>query len=307
MTDTSTGAAKRIVNWRDYNRALTQRGSLTFWFSEEVAQQWYHRGAKSGRGLHKTYSDTAIQTCLMLKALFGLPLRALEGFVGSLIEPMALPVSCPDSTLIAKRARHLNLTLPRRRPTGPVDIVVDSTGLKVYGEGEWKTRQQGVGKRRTWRKRHLAVDPATHEVAATLLTTVACTDAEVLPELLEQLGAQPLGRVHADGADDQRRCDEAMRAPQGYPLIPPREDAVAWEAEHPRTQAVAACREVGRKAWKQQVGYHRRRLAETAVYRYQQLIAPRLRWRHFDSQVAKADAGVAVLNRMNTLGLPKRA
>lgn len=105
------------------------------------------------------------------------------------------------------------------------------------------------------------------------------TDAEGLPALLEQLGAQALGRVHADGAYDQRRCYEAVRTRQGRPLIPPREDAVAWEAEHPHTQAVAACREVGRKAWKQRVGYHRRSLAETAVYRYQQLIAPRLRLR----------------------------
>ena len=306
MSTKAQPLVRQITNWPEYNKALVNRGSLTFWFDQAVIDQWFHRGANEGRGLNKTFSDRAIQTCLMLKALFGLPLRTLEGFVLSLVGLMGLSLPCPDYTTIAKRARGLQVAIPRRLPAGPVDIVVDSTGIKVFGEGEWKTRQHGVGKRRTWRKLHLAVDPATHDAVAAQVTVLEVTDGEVFPDLLEQLEDQPIGTVAADGAYDQRGCYDAVGQRGGQALIPPRENAVEWEAGHPRTAAVQACRAQGRKAWKASVGYHRRSLSETAMFRYKQLISPAFSLRHFASQVVEAYAGLAVLNRMNTLGMPVR-
>jgi hypothetical protein len=306
MSTEAQPPVRRITNWPEYNKALVNRGSLTFWFDEAVIDQWFHRGPNEGRGLNKTFSDRAIQTCLMLKGLFGLPLRALQGLVSSLVALMGLSLPCPDYTTIAKRARGLQVAIPRRLPAGPVDIVIDSTGIKVFGEGEWKTRQHGVGKRRTWRKLHLAIDPATHDVVAAQVTVLEVTDAEVFPDLLEQLEDQPLGTVAADGAYDQRGCYDTVEQRGGRALIPPRENAVEWEASHPRTVTVQACRAEGRKAWKVSVGYHRRSLSETAMFRYKQLISPAFSFRRFASQVAEAYAGLAVLNRMNTLGMPVR-
>jgi hypothetical protein len=301
---------RRIINWPQYNQALVRRGSITFWFDRDIREVWFHKKTGStGRGLDKTFSDEALQLCLMLRLHYPLSLRALEGFVHSLFELMGLPLTCPDYTVFSKgRGRHLAVAIPRRLPQGPVDIVVDSTGLKVFGEGEWKVRKHGVGKRRTWRKLHLGVDPNTHEVVAAELSAVSVTDGEVLPGLIEQLGEQPVGEVFGDGAYDQERCYEAILARGGTPVIPPRKDAVEWSEAHPRTQAVRACsREAGRKDWKRHSGYHRRSLAETAMYRYKQLIGPSLRARCFETQQVEVHAAIAVLNRINTLGMPVRA
>src|SRR5574344_2186435 len=131
----------KISNWKQYNQALVQRGSLTVWMDEQAIQQWHcqtHHGRR-GRGFH--YSDSAIETALMLKAVFKLPLRALEGFINSLFKLMKVPLQSPDYSCISKRAKTVEIKY--RLPShGPVaHLVIDATGLKVYGEGEWKIRK----------------------------------------------------------------------------------------------------------------------------------------------------------------------
>lgn len=131
----------KISNWKQYNQALVQRGSLTVWMDEQAIQQWHcqtHHGRR-GRGFH--YSDSAIETALMLKAVFKLPLRALEGFINSLFQLMNVPLQSPDYSCISKRAKTVEIKY--RLPShGPVPhLVIDATGLKVYGEGEWKIRK----------------------------------------------------------------------------------------------------------------------------------------------------------------------
>lgn len=195
----------KISNWKQYNQALVQRGSLTVWMDEQAIQQWHcqtHHGRR-GRGFH--YSDSAIETALMLKAVFKLPLRALEGFINSLFKLMKVPLQSPDYSCISKRAKTVEIKY--RLPShGPVaHLVIDATGLKVYGEGEWKIRKHGKEKRRVWRKLHLAVDAATHAIVAAEVSLETVGDNEVLPTLLNPL-RRKIEQVSADGAYDTRAC-----------------------------------------------------------------------------------------------------
>lgn len=296
----------RIINWKDYNQALVDRGSITFWFPKDISNTWFFHGEKTGRGNFKTYSDMAIQTCLMLKAVFNLRLRSLEGFVNSVFRLMEIPLTSPDYSTFSKRGTTLQVEIPRRLPDGPVDIVFDSTGLKIYGEGEWKVRKHGVGKRRTWRKLHLAATPANWDYVAVELTTEDVGDGEILPELFNQLEEQEIGRGYGDGAYDTRADYAIINSHGGEAVIPPRDNAAYWEAGHPRNLAVAECRK-DRKTWKINIGYHFRSLAETAVYRFKRLVGSCLSARLPENQGTEAYVGVAVINRMNTLGMPQRA
>lgn len=296
----------RIINWSEYNNALVKRGEITFWFSEEIDKVWFFHGDKTGRGSFKTYSDTAIQTCLMVKSVYRLTLRATEGFVNSLFKLMGNPLTAPDYSSLSKRAKSLQVEIPRRLSNKPVEVVFDSTGLKIYGEGEWKVRKHGVGKRRTWRKRHLAVNPDNGDCLGVQLTTVAVGDSEVLPDLLAQCQEQPIHNAYGDGAYDTRECYDVIHQRGGTAVVPPRDNAAYWEAGHPRNEAVSQCRKDSRAEWKKRVGYHRRSVAETAMYRYKQLIGATLAARLPETQGTEAYIGVAVLNRMNTLGMPVR-
>lgn len=297
-----------IINWHEYNQALVNRGSINFWFPEEVAKTWYFHGAKSGRGCFKTFSDAAIQAALMLKAVFKLPLRALEGFINSAFGLLRLPLKSPDYSLLCKRARRLSIAIPRRLPeSGSIDVVFDSTGLKIYGEGEWKVRAHGASKRRRWVKLHFAVNPENWDYVAVELTEESAGDGEVLPALLDQLGDQKIDYAAGDGGYDTREAYAAIARHGGRAVIPPRDNAAYWESGHPRNAAVATCRKQGRPAWKREAGYHRRSLAETAVFRFKQLIGAHLWARSGNNQAAEVYAGIAVINRMNTLGMPARA
>ena len=204
---------RRIVNWKEYNQALVNRGSITFWFAEDIGKTWFFHGKKTGRGNFKVYSDTAIQSCLMLKEVFHLTLRSLEGFINSIFGLMRVPLKSPDYSLFSKRARRLGVKIARRLPGGHIDIVFDGTGLKIYGEGEWKVREYGAGKRRAWRKLNLVINPDNWDNIAVELTTMDVGEGEIFPELLEQLGAQKIGRAYGDGAYASTGSAQAIPAP----------------------------------------------------------------------------------------------
>ena len=186
MAGTRKGTYK-ITNWRKYNKSLVQRGSITFWFSEDVIEQWHHPNNPSKVGHPFVYSDTAVECLLVLRELFQLPYRQTEGLGQSLVELMEISLDIPDYTSLAKRAAKLGISLDVRRHRGAIDVVVDSTGLKVFGEGEWKMRKHGKSKRRTWRKLHLAVNPQTQEIEAETLTENSCDDASQVDPLLDQV------------------------------------------------------------------------------------------------------------------------
>lgn len=294
----------RVTNWREYNRALVARGSITLWIDEAVISGW---GAAGGKGWR--YSDMAILCALSQRAVFGLTLRQTQGFLHDLTRLIGLEITVPHYSTFSRRAATLMVPQLARRSGGPVHLAIDATGLKVYGEGEWKVRMHGPDKRRVWRKLHLAVDTRTGVLHAHALTASEVHDGAELDGLLARTDA-PIAAVCADKAYDSFDCHAAILARDAQPVIPPRKGAAIRpppgrkDVPPTRGAAVARIAEVGPDAWKAETGYHRRSLAETAMLRYKTLIGPSLRSRTFDRQKAEAAVGVRCINRFTALGMP---
>jgi IS5 family transposase len=295
----------RVTNWREYNRALVARGSVTLWIDEAVVAGW---GAAGGKGWR--YSDVAILCALSLRAVFGLTLRQTQGFLDDLTRRLGLEITVPHYSTFSRRAATLTVPKLARPSGGPLHLAIDATGLKVHGEGEWKMRVHGKGRRRVWRKLHLAVDTRTGMLHAHALTASEVHDGGALAGLLADIAA-PIAAVCADKAYDSFDCHAAILARAAQPVIPPRKGAAIrpppGREDVPATRGAAVARiaEVGRDAWKAETGYHRRSLAETAMLRYKTLIGPSLRSRSFDRQKPEAAVAVRCINTFTALGMPK--
>ena len=206
-------------NWPAYNEALKRRGSLTIWFDPEMIWDATPTGR---RGRQQTYSDTALQTCLTMKVLFGMALRQTTGFVESLLSLIGLNWEVPDFSTLSRRQKTLAVNVPYRGSKGPLHLLIDSTGIKIEGEGEWNARKHGGPKRRVWRKIHLGIDEQRLEVRAVEITGNHIGDAPVLPDLLSQIPAdEQIGSVTADGAYDTRKCHDAIADRGAHAVIPP--------------------------------------------------------------------------------------
>ena len=312
-----TPLAYKTRNWPAYNEALKRRGSLTIWF--DPAMTW--EAAPTGkRGRQPDYSDTAIQTCLTMKVLFGMvdigaPLvratmstRQMTGFVESLLRLIGLDWAVPNFSTLSRRQKTLKVNIPYRGSGGPLHLLVDSTGIKVEGEGEWNARKHDGTKRRVWRKIHVGIDEKTLEIRAAEFTTSNVGDAPMLPELLDQIPPdQEIGSVTADGAFDTRKCHDAIAARGAMAIIPPRKNAKPWMPDSPgaiaRNEALRASKRFGRTIWRRWSGYHRRSRVETKMH-CMKLLGQRLAARDFDRQVAEFQIRVAVLNGFTALGIP---
>lgn len=296
----------RTTNWRSYNAALRQRGSLLIWFDPEM--DWL--AAPSGRrGRPATFSDAAIQACLMLKALFGLPLRQTTGMVASLLKLARLDWPVPDYSTLCRRSRDLTVTIPCRPGSGALHLLIDSTGIKAMGEGEWSARKHGASRPRQWCKVHLGIDAETLEVRAIEVTGSRVGDGPMLPELLAQIPPEePIGTVTADGAYDTRTCHAAIAARQACAVIPTRRNGRPWKETTPgaqgRNETLRATRRFGRAIWRNWSGYHRRSLIE-AKMRCLKLLGERLMARTPDRQTAELQIRAALLNRFTALGTPE--
>ena len=185
----------RTTNWRAYNAALRQRGSLLIWFDPEM--RWLAEPTGK-RGRQPMFADAAIQACLTLKTLFGLPLRQATGLVASLLELAGLDWPVPDFSTLCRRSSHLTVQIPYRPNTGALHLLVDSTGIKAEGDGEWLARKHGPSRPRRWRKVHLGIDADTLEIRAIEVTGSRVGDAPMLPDQIP--ADQPIGMVTADGA-----------------------------------------------------------------------------------------------------------
>jgi len=306
MTTESPKAQYQIRNWSAYNAALKQRGSLTVWVDEEVLSGWANTEKSGKRGASRTYSDLAIATMSTMGSVMHLRGRQTEGFMTSLFQLMGVDLPVPDHSTVSRRLGKLSLTLPVVEGAGPRHVVVDSTGVKVYGEGEWKVRQHGYSKRRTWRKLHLGVDESTGEILAGVVSTNNVSDDEAFGDLLDGIEGD-IETVSADGAYDKRKCYDAIAERNAQANIPPREDAQYWDKEgesHTRNQTLNRIEAVGRTEWKRESGYHRRSLAETMMFRFKTIFGETCSRRTFENQAAELLLACAALNRMTHLGMP---
>jgi IS5 family transposase len=311
-----TKAKYRIRNWSEYNRALIQRGSINLWFSEDAISKWHSTSRTGKKGRPQLYADEAILCALLIRVVFHLPLRSVQGFLLSMILSLGLNLFTPSYSQICRRAKELQKDLSRLSNRLPTDIVFDSTGLKVYGEGEWKVKQHGASKRRIWKKLHIGMDPRSGEIIIGELTNngVGCGDGEVAQRLIKKL-PKSIKRVFGDGAYDGIELRQEIEKNGANPLIPPPKGAVIHKdskdpAMMKRNDAIREIRGLGgddeaRKLWKQLTGYHKRSLVETSMYRIKQLTGSNLRSREWERQKVEAHIKCLVINKMSKLGMPK--
>jgi hypothetical protein len=250
----------------------------------------------------------------MIKAVFHTTLRSLQGFLTSLITIMGVNLKCPHYSVFCRRAKNLQIPLRKfLKPGEKLNVIFDSTGVKVFGEGEWKVRAHGYSKRRTWRKIHVGMCANSGQVVVSAISSNNVSDDQAMVHMMEALQDISLGDVLGDGAYDTINCREAVYELGGNPVFPPDKNAVL-QKKNPlpslktRDQAIRRIQELGdegRALWKKEVGYHRRSRVETLMFRYKTLMGEKLASRNDWTQTTEVMIKLDVLNKMMELGMPK--
>jgi Transposase DDE domain len=304
----------RVTNWQAYEAGLRQRGSLTVWFTDEAIEAW-RAEPRTTRGGQPRYSALAILTALTLRAVFRLAYRQAEGRIGSVIGLLGLTLRVPDHTTLSRRSATLDVPRPLRPSVGvdgegePMHLLVDSTGLKLCGPGEWLVEKHGTRTRRSWRKLHLGIDADTGQIVAASLTAKEVDDGAAVGALLDQVDGA-VTTFTADGGYDQDSvyASVAQRHPDAAVIVPPRATAVPSEtAESAPTQRdrhLQCMAEHGRMGWQKASGYNARARAEAGVGRWKQVIGDELRGHKDECRATEVDVAVHTLNRMWELGRP---
>jgi len=301
--------AYRVKNWRAYEQSLRDRGDMTLWITPDAIAAW--RAPMTGkRGAQPIYADMAIETAIALRLLFHLPLRQTEGFLGSVLRLMGLSLPCPDHTTLSRRNATVVIRKQvRRAPQGPLSVIVDSTGLKVCGQGEWHAQKHGEKKCRRWKKLHLGVDDQG-QIMASCMTDGHAQDPVQVPELLSQIDHE-IHRFIADGIYDQQPVYAAVEdhSPGAQVIVPPRKVAAlspaAATAPTQRDQHIASIERDGVFAWKRASGYYAQSHAENAFARYKRTFGGHMRAKLDESQEREAAIACELLNRMRALGRPQ--
>ena len=278
------------------------------WFTEEAVAAWKAE-PRTTRGGQPRYSTFAITTALTLRAVFRLALRQTEGLIGSILALLGLDLAVPDHTTLSRRAETLEVPRPR---TGrePMHLLVDSTGLKLCGPGEWLAEKHGTKRRRAWKKLHLATDADTGRIVASALTDKDAGDGSRVGPLLDRIDG-PVASFTADGAFDRDDvyAGVAARHPDATVIVPPRSSAVpsdtAETAPTARDRHLEAIAERGRMGWQKASGYNWRALVEADVSRWKRVIGDGLRSRTDGRQATEVAIAAGVLNRMLDLGRPE--
>ena len=294
----------KITNWAEYNNSLKRRGNITVWISEQAIKAWEYEG-KRERGGKIDYSDLAIETCLTIKQVMHLKLRQTEGFVESLFVILKVFKSVPDYSTLSRRAGKLNIDLKVLKRDGNIVIIVDSTGLKVYGEGEWKVRKFGWCKHRTWRKLHIGINGETQEIVTEELTENNIADADELENLLDGVDEE-IDTLIGDGGYDKKNVRKELIKRKIKGIIPPQKNAV--QSKDPvlieRNKDVRSIKRIGRKRWKEKVKYHKRSLVEVAMFRYKTIIGDKINARKLENEKIEVRINCSILNVMTRLGMP---
>jgi len=302
----------RVTNWPAYDASLRQRGSLTVWFTDDAIAGWAAE-PRTTRGGQPWYSSLAILTALTIRAVFRLAYRQAEGLLGSVIGLLGLALPVPDHTTLSRRAATLEVPRPGHADAGagnePMHLLVDSTGLKLCGKGEWLLEKHGTATRRSWRMLHLGVDAETGRIVASTLTRKDVDDASQAGPLLDQI-AGAVASFTGDGAYDQDRvyAGVAQRHPDAAVVVPPRATAMPSEmAESAPTQRDSHLQQIvehGRMAWQNTSGYNKRARVEATMNRWKQVIGDELRAHTDERRASEVAVAVHALNRMLDLGRP---
>ena len=302
--------AYRVRNWREYNKALVERGSITLWLNESVIGTWYApEEERKNRGRQRLYSDGAIECCALLRLWFNKPLRATQGLMISLLTLLKADLRVPSYSQISRRERTLATQL-KYSAKGAVHVVLDASGLKVFGEGEWKVRQHGYLKRRTWKKLHIGIDAETQEVVMMELTRNPMPDNKMLAILLDQY-PHGITKVGGDKGYDSYDCHEEVGSRGAVSAINiQRRSKVRRLETDPgpplvRDQIIRRVSEIGKKAWKEEIGYHRRSLVETSFFRFKTLFGCKLHAHSLENQKVEALVCCNMMNRFTQLGMPE--
>lgn len=303
----------KVRNWKEYNESLVRRGSLEFWIEKGIAQVWKEDGKiiiRKKRGAQKQYSDSAIELCRLVGKVFHQRLRQTEGFVRSIFKQTGVRLKVPDYTTLSRRGVRLIVRLPRLDKEKVVAIL-DSTGLKVYGEGEWKVRKHGYSKHREWMKAHVSIDE-DGEIRAVKLTDNSVDDAQAGEALLNGQRADIIDEVAADGAYDKRKFYDVCRQKLiGRIVIPPRRGGKIWYHgnkkgdPHPRDENLRLIRKTTRGRWKQESGYHKRSKVESTMFRAKTIFGEKLYSRSLNNQETEFMLMTKALNLMLYNGMPE--
>lgn len=304
MSKQKTKPKYRIRNHRQYTTALINRGSISLWLDTHSIDRWLNTDSAAGPGRPLVYADAAIMSALLMREVYHLPLRQTQGLIRSLFRLLKIHLPVPHYSTLCRRARKLSIKLHCVSTHQPLHLLIDSSGFKVYGDGEWYTRLRKQFKRRTWRKLHMAVDHPSALILSAIGSHKDLLDRSAMPDLLLQV-VRPVAAVYGDGAYDFRVCYEAIYAKQAEAIIPPKQRAVLHKAAcmQARNQNIKRVKKLGPQKWKKRSGYHRRSLVETAFYRLKKIFSDRLRSKRTDSQDAEMMIRCAALNRMTSLGM----
>lgn len=307
--ETPPKQAYRVRNWKEYNQSLVNRGKISLWIDDRAIKDWTPK-KKRQRGRPFQYSSLAIETALTVRYAFNLPLRAAEGFLTSIFSMLTIELPVPDYTLLCKRGKE---GPSKKDPKEVTDIVIDSTGVKVFGEGEWKVRQHGKSKKRKWKKFHIGIDPKTGEVLVHEVTKSNVHDNEIGCQMINRL--KKVEAVYGDGAYDTTTFYQAVAEKKGRVIVPPRQGAIVTQNlpdKSPlsaRNDAILEILGLGgdkeaRKIWKKLKGYHIRSLVEAWFSRFKRMLGGALRSHALSNQNAELSYKVKIMNRLTELGMP---
>ena len=298
----------RVTNWAAYEAGLRARGSLTVWFTAEAIEAW-RAAPRTGRGGQPRYSALAITTALTLRAVFRLALRQTEGLIGSILALLGLDLAVPDHSTLSRRAETLEVPRPQSG-TEPMHLLVDSTGLRLCGPGEWLIEKHGSRTRRSWRKLHIGTDAGTGRIVAAALTGHEADDGSQVGPLLDRIDGS-VASFTGDGAFDRDDvyAEVAARHPQAAAIVPPRSGAVpsdtADTAPTQRDRHIEAIAEHGRMGWQKASRYSLRALVEADVSRGKRVIGDALRSQTDGRRATEVAIAAQALNRMQDLGRPE--
>jgi len=289
----------RKRNWSKYNQDLVKRGSITFFIDQNALNA---KPEANKRGRPRLFAHPLIQLLLVLKIQYRLTYRALEGFSKSILPLLHTCVALPTYSLICKRASKMEALLPKLSSRRPRVVLIDASGIKVYGEGEWKVKVHGTSKRRKWIKLHIAIDARSQEIIELEVTHGHRADCAVGPKIIEKL-PKSIKTVMGDGGYDTKHCRKVIEKVGARELIPPRRNSKISRDLERRNRALLEIKGLGgdnlaREIWGKLTGYSRRALVETSFSRLKRLYGERFYSKKMETQRVEGLIKCRMLNQM---------